>query len=97
MEHIVSVFPQNIHTSSRNVVSHASLDGTKHGHSFLTYPEPFLSEHKPYGDVRPQLSGALAEHREDLKYEPPKNRARLAHVVKNPSLKMVLNVMFGIP
>ena len=39
-EHIVSVFPQNIHTSWRNVLRHASLDDTMHGHSFFTCPEP---------------------------------------------------------
>ena len=46
-EHLDCVCPQNIHISSRNVVRHASLDDTKHGHSFLTYPEPFLQRAQP--------------------------------------------------
>ena len=32
--------------------------------------KPFLNEHKPFGDLRPQLSGALAEPRPIAGYEP---------------------------
>ena len=63
--------PQNIYTPSRNVVRHTSLDDTEHGHSFLTYPDSFSQRaHKPCGDLRPQLSGALAELRPFTGYEP---------------------------
>ena len=60
-EHIVGVLPQNSHTSSLNVMCYTSRDYTEHGHSFLISDTIFLSEHKPCGDLRPHLSGALAE------------------------------------
>ena len=53
------VSPKITHTSSRNDVYHATLDDTKHGHSFLIYPEPFLQRAQHCGDLRLQLSGAL--------------------------------------
>ena len=38
--------------------------------SFSHVPHPLLSEHKPCGDLRPHLSGALAELRPLTGYEP---------------------------
>ena len=67
-EHVVCVLLQN---------SHTSLDNTEHVHSFLFstlssshVSHPPLSKHKPCGDLRPHLSGALAEPPSFTGYEP---------------------------
>ena len=79
-ELIVSVLPQNSHTSLRNVICYTSLDYTESTgipslsstlSSSHVLHEP-LSEHKPCGHQRPHLSGALAEPRPFTSYEPKK-------------------------
>ena len=46
-KHIVCVSPKNTHISSRNVVHLATFDDTKHGHSFLSFPEPVFQRAEP--------------------------------------------------
>ena len=46
-KHIVCGSPKNTHTSSRNVVHLATFDDTKHGHSFLSFPEPVFQRAEP--------------------------------------------------
>ena len=46
-KHIVCVSPKNTHISSRTVVHLATFDDTKHGHSFLSFPEPVFQRAEP--------------------------------------------------
>ena len=68
--HCLRFAPKNALTSSRNVVYHATLDETKDGHSSSLILNPSFSEHRPCGNLRPQLSGALVEPRPLTSYAP---------------------------
>ena len=68
-KHIVCVSPRSTHTSSRSVaLPHLMTPSTDTPSSHVLHPP--ISLHKPCGDLRPQLSGALAEPRPFTGNEP---------------------------
>ena len=70
-EHIVCVFLQKtctLHRAMSYVTPHMMTPSTGTPSSHVLHPS--LSEHTPCGDLRPHLSGALAEPRPCSGYEP---------------------------
>ena len=57
-----------LHRAMSYVTLHLMTPGTDAPSSLVL--NPFFSEHKPCGDLRPQLSGTLAEPRPVIGYEP---------------------------
>ena len=68
-EYIVSVFAQKTFIFQRAMRRHTSLDDTARSTLSSLILNPSLSEHKPCGDLRLHLSGALAEPRRFTGYE----------------------------